>query len=236
MIPAHEMRRLEAVATPERPLAELVKLRSSGQPLQYLEGTAAFGPLTLAVDHRVLIPRPETEYLAALLVRRHSHPRLVVDLCTGSGAVALFLKSVWPQSRVVATDFSADALAVARQNGHQLRLDVEWYSGDLFGALPGELRAKADLLVANPPYVSVSEWDLLPVDVRHEPRSALVAGPIGTEIIDRILAGVGDWLVPGGEAWIEIGETQALELRERHRVEIYQDQYGKDRFARMKHD
>ena len=231
MIPAHEMRRLAAVATPERPLTELVKLRSSGLPLQYLEGTAAFGPLTLAVDHRVLIPRPETEYLAALLVRRHSHPQLVVDLCTGSGAVALFMKSVWPQSRVVATDSSADALAVARHNGNRLGLDVEWYSGDLFGALPGELRAQTDLLVANPPYVSESEWDVLPVDVRHEPRSALVAGPIGTEIVDRILTGVGDWLVPGGEAWIEIGETQGAYLSRHHRVRIHQDQYGKDRFA-----
>ncbi|HKZ20672.1 MAG TPA: peptide chain release factor N(5)-glutamine methyltransferase, partial [Acidimicrobiia bacterium] len=217
--------------TPERPLQELVAMRSRGHPLQYLEGTAAFGPLVVAVDDRVLIPRPETEHLADLLAHRHPQPELVVDLCTGSGAVALFLKSAWPQSRVVATDFSVDALAVARQNAERLGLDVEWYSGDLFRALPARLRGRVELLVANPPYVSEDEWDLLPDDVKHEPRSALVAGAIGTEIIDRILDGVGDWLAPGSEAWIEIGETQGPYLRSHHRVQIHQDQYGKDRFA-----
>ncbi|MGH8958564.1 MAG: peptide chain release factor N(5)-glutamine methyltransferase, partial [Acidimicrobiia bacterium] len=109
MIPAHEMRRLAAVATPERPLPELVKLRAIGHPLQYLEGTAAFGPVNLAVDNRVLIPRPETEYLADMLAQRHPPPGVVVDLCTGSGALALFLRAVWPASRVTATDISADA-------------------------------------------------------------------------------------------------------------------------------
>ena len=225
------MRRLAAIATPERPLQELVAMRSRGHPLQYLEGTAAFGPLVVAVDDRVLIPRPETEHLADLLAHRHPQPELVVDLCTGSGAVALFLKSAWPQSRVVATDFSVDALAVARQNAERLGLDVEWYSGDLFRALPARLRGRVELLVANPPYVSEDEWDLLPDDVKHEPRSALVAGAIGTEIIDRILDGVGDWLAPGGEAWIEIGETQASYLINRHGIRIHQDQYRKDRFA-----
>ena len=230
------MRRLAAVATPERPLGELVKLRASGQPLQYLEGTAAFGALTVAVDNRVLIPRSETEYLADLLAHRHSHPRLVVDLCTGSGAMALFIKEVWPTSRVVGSDFSPDALLVARQNGDHLGLAVEWYQGDLFSALPVDMRGKIDLLVANPPYVSEEEWELLPIDVMHEPRSALVAGPIGTEIIDRILDEVDDWLVPGGEAWIEIGETQANDLCNRHRITIHQDQYQKDRFAVMRID
>lgn len=236
MIPAREMRRLAAIATPERPLEELVNLRSSGEPLQYLEGTAAFGPLTVAVDNRVLIPRPETEYLADLLTHRHSHPHLAVDLCTGSGALALFFKEVWPTSRVAASDFSSDALLVARQNGDRLGLGVEWYQGDLFSALPDDMRGKIDLLVANPPYVSEDEWELLPIDVRHEPRSALVAGPIGTEIIDRILDEVGDWLAPGGEAWIEIGETQANDLGNRHRVSVHHDQYKKDRFAMVRID
>ena len=236
MIPAHEIRRLAAVATPERPLAELVKLRSSGHPLQYLEGTAAFGPLMVEIDDRVLIPRPETEFLADLLAKRHSHPQLVVDLCTGSGALALFLKAVWPASRVIGTDSSPDALELAGHNGHHLGLTVEWCQGDLFAALPAALAGTIDLLVANPPYVSEAEWDLLPVDVRHEPRSALVAGPAGTEIIDRILEGVKDWLSPGGEAWIEIGETQGNYLMNRHRVALHRDQYGRDRFAMVTSD
>ena len=211
-------------------------MRSRGHPLQYLEGTAAFGPLVLGVDDRVLIPRPETEYLADLLAHRHRQPGLVVDLCTGSGAVALFLKMAWPQSRVVATDFSGDALAVARQNADRLGLEVEWYQGDLFAALPTDIRGMVDLLVANPPYVSEDDWDLLPEDVRYEPRSALVAGPRGTEFIDRILEDVGAWLAPGGEAWIEIGETQGLYLSGHHGVQIQPDQYGKDRFAKVTND
>jgi release factor glutamine methyltransferase len=236
VIPAHEMRRLAAVATPERSLNNLVGLRATGHPLQYLEGTVAFGQLTIAVDERVLIPRPETEYLADLLVRRHTSPDLVVDLGTGSGALALFLKAAWPRSRVIGTDISGDALVVAAENGACLGLDVEWRQGDLFGALPGEIRGDVDLIVANPPYVSEDEWEELPIDVRHEPRSALVAGPQGTEMIDRILDGIGDWLGPAGEAWIEIGETQGTYLKGRHGVVLHQDQYGSDRFVMVKVD
>jgi release factor glutamine methyltransferase len=236
MIPAHEMRRLSAVATPDRPLNDLVGLRASGHPLQYLEGSVAFGPLTIAVDERVLIPRPETEYLADLLARRHSSPGLVVDLGTGSGALALFLKAAWPESRVIATDISDKALVVAAENGACLGLDVEWRLGDLFASLPAEIAGRVDLIVANPPYVSEDEWEELPFDVKHEPRSALVAGPKGTEVIDRILDGIDDWLRPAGEAWIEIGETQGSYLMDRRGVVLHQDQYGSDRFAMVKVD
>ncbi len=236
MIPAHELRRLSAVATEGRPLNELVGLRLNGYPLQYLERTAAFGPLTLAVNETVLIPRPETEYLADQLSKRSPGPRVVVDLCTGSGAVALFLKSAWPASRVIATDISAAALAMARQNGERLGLEIEWYDGDLFAALPADIRGAIGLVVANPPYVAVGEWDDLPIDVRHEPRSALVAGSLGTETIDRILESVDDWLAPGGEAWVEIGETQGAYLQERHGVALHKDQYDNDRFAVVRVD
>jgi release factor glutamine methyltransferase len=102
--------------------------------------------------------------------------------------------------------------------------------------LPGEIRGSVDLIVANPPYVSEDEWEELPIDVRHEPRSALVAGPQGTEVIDCILDGIGDWLGPAGEAWIEIGETQGTYLKDRHGVVLHQDQYGSDRFAMVKVD
>ncbi|HEX2421296.1 MAG TPA: peptide chain release factor N(5)-glutamine methyltransferase [Acidimicrobiia bacterium] len=230
------MRRLAAVATPERPLNDLVRLRASGHPLQYLEGTVAFGPLTIAVDERVLIPRPETEYLADHLAGRYSSPALIVDLGTGSGALALFLKAAWPESRVIATDISDDALVLAAENGASLGLEVEWRHGDLFSALPGEIGGRVDLIVANPPYISEEEWEKLPIDVRQEPRTALVAGPKGTEMIERIIAGVGNWLKPAGEAWIEIGETQASFLRRHHGVVIHQDQYGFDRFAMVKVD
>jgi release factor glutamine methyltransferase len=153
-------------------------------------------------------------------------------MCTGSGAVALFLKHHWPESRVIGTDSSSEALAVARSNG----ASVEWREGDLFDALDRSLMGGIDLVVANPPYIARQEWSALPADVRHEPRAALVAGERGTEVIERILGNVSEWLAPGGEAWIEIGETQSEELRKRHRVTIYPDQYGKDRFAMVRRD
>jgi release factor glutamine methyltransferase len=153
-------------------------------------------------------------------------------MCTGSGAVALFLKHHWPESRVIGTDSSSEALAVARSNG----ASVEWREGDLFDALDRSLMGGIDLVVANPPYITRQEWSALPADVRHEPRAALVAGERGTEVIERILGNVSEWLAPGGEAWIEIGETQSEELRKRHRVTIYPDQYGKDRFAMVRRD
>jgi release factor glutamine methyltransferase len=225
-LPAYERRRLAAVAG-ERSLEELIERRVAGEPLQYLEGTAQFGPLTLKVDSRVLVPRPETEHLAAELVRCVEPPEIAVDLCTGSGALALFLKRAWPDSRVIGADISADALEVARSNGET----VEWVQGDLFAALPEGLQKRIDLVVANPPYIAEAEWESLPIDVRWEPRMALVAGPRGTEVIERILDSLSDWLRPGGEAWIEIGETQR-QLAARYPVEVIKDQYGVDRYLR----
>jgi len=223
-LPPHELRRLAAVAD-EGTLEALVMRRLAGEPLQYLEGSVQFGPLILSVDRRVLIPRPETEHLAAIVVSRRPAPAVVVDLCTGSGALALFLKDAWPESRVLGIDISEATLEVARRNGPQ----VEWMEGDLFAPLPESLRGRIELVVANPPYVAAGEWDSLPVDVRHEPYSALVAGPRGTEIIERILAEMPSWLAPGGEAWIEIGETQAW-LAANFPVEVVSDQYGKQRY------
>ncbi|CAN5132132.1 peptide chain release factor N(5)-glutamine methyltransferase [soil metagenome] len=225
-LPPHEYRRLTAAAG-DRSLADLVERRIAGEPLQYLEGTVQFGPMTLTVDRRVLIPRPETEHLASELVGRMDGPGVVVDLCTGSGALALFLKHAWPQARVIGTDNSSDALEVARTNG----TGIEWLEGDLFTALPAELLGKIDLLVANPPYIAEEAWDTLPRDVRHEPRLALVAGPEGTEVIQRILTELPDWISPGGEAWIEIGETQGW-LASNYPVQVVQDQYGVDRYLR----
>lgn len=247
-LPEHERRRLFALVTGQR-LTELrrtaqltatqqalfdslVARRRQGEPLQYLEGTVQFGPIELAVDHRVLIPRPETEYLLELVGDRPA-PVVVVDLCTGSGALALAMKRIFPGARVIGTDVSADALDVAAANGVANNLVVEWRQGDLFDALPPRVAGMVDLVVANPPYVAEGDWTGLPEDVKREPRQALVAGPRGTEIADKVLVEVQRWLAPSGEAWIEVGEDQARDLANRFLAQVVLDQYGRDRFVRV---
>lgn len=207
-LPPHELRRLRSVAEHDQHLAELVRRRLEGEPLQYLEGSTAFVSFDLVVDERVLIPRPETEMLWDLACSLVTQPSVIVDLCTGSGALAIALARRFPDARVIGTDLSDDALAVARANGAALAPGVEWRQGDLFAALDPSLRGAVDLMVANPPYVSEAEWDQLPVDVRHEPRMALVAGETGLEVLSRIAAEAADWLKPGGRLVCEIGESQ----------------------------
>ena len=245
-LPSHERVRLLAAVT-GRPLGDvragitltaaeqrrfevLAFRRLGGEPLQYLEGTVVFGPVELLVDERVLIPRPETEHLLGL-VRRAPVPAVIVDLCTGSGALALALKKIFPSARVIGTDVSAAALDVARANGVANRLAVDWYEGDLFDCLPEGIAGKVDLLVSNPPYIAESDWAGLPFDVRREPRLALVAGATGLEVAERVLAQVRHWITASGEAWIEVGEDQARSLAEQFGAGLVSDQYGRDRFV-----
>ncbi|MCJ7725381.1 MAG: peptide chain release factor N(5)-glutamine methyltransferase [Acidimicrobiia bacterium] len=249
-LPAHEIDRLaRAVAghthrerepTPSQMVLfdALVARRLAGEPLQYLEGTAAFGPIEVAVDGRALIPRPETEGLWELAVAalEDAGPgTTIVDLGTGSGVLALVLKHTFPASRVIGVDDREDTLALAKENADRLGLEVEFLCGDLFDALPANLMGRLDLVVSNPPYVAAGEWADLPVDVRdHEPRHALVAGPVGTEALERIADDGYWWLGVGGYLLCEIGETQgpAVEVAfgafDRH---IRRDLAGRDRYV-----
>jgi release factor glutamine methyltransferase len=209
-IPPHELSRLEAVAGDGHPLEDLVARRLGGEPLHYIEGTAPFGPLDLLVDERVLVPRPETEGLYEIATKMVRNPEVIVDLCTGSGALALALKRHFPSAAVFATDISEDAIAVASENKFRNGLEVYLAVGSLFDPLPASLLGLVDLLVVNPPYVSESEFDLLPEDVKREPKVALVAGSSGLEVIREIGESVSPWLRPGGVVVCEIGESQAL--------------------------
>lgn len=233
MIPAHELRRLQDIAGD---LDQLVQQRLAGEPLQYLEGNVQFGPIQVSVDHRVLIPRPETEFmweLAARTLGEAGAGTVIVDLCTGSGALALALKHRFPTARVLGTDLSVEALELAAANGLKLGLDVEWLAGDLFDALPQELKGRVDLLTSNPPYVAEAEYRQLPTDVQQEPYEALVAGPNGTEVIERIADDVYWWLGIGGWVFCEIGEEQGNVAKAQFGrwldSDIHQDLTGKDR-------
>lgn len=233
-IPDRERRRLQAVADDPKMLAALVRRREAGEPLQYLEGTAPFGRFDLVVDPRVLVPRPETEGLWELARKLVEDPSVIVDLCTGSGALAIALAASFPGARVIGTDISGAALDVARINGAAHAPGVEWAEGDLFDALDPSLAGSLDLVVANPPYVATSEWGRLPIDVRHEPRMALVSGPTGLEVLRRIATESPAWLTAGGVVACEIGESQAGEVTEMFSgfasVRVHTDLAGRDRY------
>lgn len=233
-IPDHEMSRLESLAGSETQLEDLIARRLAGEPLQYIEGTAAFGPLELVVDERVLIPRPETEGLYELATRLVRTPEVIVDLCTGSGALGLALKSFFPGASVFATDISAAAIEVAAFNRHRTGHHVFLAEGNLFDPLPTAILGTVDLIVANPPYVADVDFSGLPRDVQREPRIALVSGPTGLEVIQQIGASAATWLRPGGVVICEIGERQGVSASSSFRdlpAVVRQDLTGRDRYV-----
>ena len=212
--------RIELYTQFERPLdehelaacRELVRRRGLREPLAYVIGSWGFRGLELAVDARVLVPRPETELLVdrcLALLESVERPR-VVDVGTGSGAIALSLKSERPDAEVVACDISQDALDVAAANAARLGLDVELHLSDLLAQVPGD---GFRLVVSNPPYVSEREMaDLEPEVAEYEPRLATVAGADGLEVYRRLLPEAAGRLVDGGHLALECGSGQAPPL------------------------
>lgn len=217
--------------------------RVQGEPLQYVLGAWGFRRLDLAVDARALIPRPETEvvvdHVLDAIDRRPAldRPARVVDLGTGSGAIALAVAFERPGVEVWAVDRSADALALARANlaglgraGARVQIVEGWWCD----ALPDELRGTVDVVVSNPPYVADDED--LPPDVEDwEPRDALRSGPTGLEDFERILAAVGAWLVPRGSLVLEVAPHRADAVGALARsggfdeVDVYPDLSGRAR-------
>jgi release factor glutamine methyltransferase len=246
---------VSAPARAEARLHDMVERRIAGEPLQYVMGAWSFRGLDLMVDRRVLIPRPETEIVVEVALEEaermglrrarqrlaivHSEPRAVVaDIGTGSGAIALALEAELPDVEVWATDVSEDALAVARANvagcaAARVRVPdaASW-----FDALPASLRGNLQLVVSNPPYVAEHEVASLPDEVRlHEPRSALVAGPNGTEAIASLLDEARMWLAPAGTVVLELAPHQADDMQRRalalgyHEAFVRNDLVGRPR-------
>ncbi|MGH9211599.1 MAG: peptide chain release factor N(5)-glutamine methyltransferase [Acidimicrobiales bacterium] len=216
--------------------------RLAGEPLQYALGRWGFRRLDLYVDHRVLIPRPETEVLAerALAECDHLGATTVVDLGTGSGALALSLAVERPQLHEIwATDVSGDALAVARANLAGLGAAasrVRLASGSWFAALPEGLRRRIDVVVSNPPYVADSEMPDLPDEVRDwEPVEALVSGSQGLDAIAEIVADAPGWLTRPGALLVEMAPHQTARAERLARaagftsVSVWPDLAGRDR-------
>ncbi|OFW55569.1 MAG: protein-(glutamine-N5) methyltransferase, release factor-specific [Candidatus Solincola sediminis] len=245
--------RVDLYAYPEWPVTkeiseafERVVMRRAGhEPLQYITGIKWFRYLELAVDPRVLIPRPETEMLVEkaieTIAKMPGHP-LVADIGTGSGCIALSIAKECPAAVVHATDRHKAALEVAKANAERSGLSeiILFHAGDLLDAVPRDLLGKFQAIVSNPPYVSEPEFLSLPSEVReHEPRHSLVSGPSGTEIQLRLMEEAPGWLDEGGWLLIEGGEHQVVELAERAitlgyaHAEVIQDLNAVPRILKM---
>lgn len=198
----------------EQSLRELLTGRARGEPVAYLTGRREFWSLPLHITPAVLIPRPETELLVEHALT-HIPPGAalnIADLGTGSGAIALALAHERPHCRIVATDASPAALAVARANAQRLGLSaIELRAGEWFAPLTG---MRFDVIVANPPYVAENDPHLGEGDVRFEPRGALASGPDGLDAIRRIARDAPTHLQPGGRLLIEHGADQRRAVTE----------------------
>jgi len=199
----------------------LVKRRGEGEPVAYLVGSREFFSLSFAVNPAVLVPRPETEQVVIRVLDlcqaagpAGQRPR-IIDVGTGSGAIAVTLAKRLPQAEFVATDISPEALAVARDNAkrHGVEDRIAFVECDLLA--DPQAAGPWDLVVSNPPYVREDEFEALPRDVRlHEPRRALVSGPTGVEVIGRLAAAAAETLVPGGWMVVEVGPSTAAAAEE----------------------
>lgn len=193
-------------------MRDLVKRRAQSEPVAYLVGHREFFGLDFCVTPDVLIPRPETETLVLELIAagKVAPQARILDLCTGSGCIAVAAAVNLPHANVTASDISPAALAIARENAerHSVAGRVRFLEGDLLAPLgPGD---KFDVIASNPPYVADAEMETLPPDVRlHEPALALRAGSRGLDVISRLIAGAGEFLEPGGLLLVEISPEQA---------------------------
>ncbi|WP_261553950.1 putative protein N(5)-glutamine methyltransferase [Frankia tisae] len=208
-----EARLLVAAARTATELTAMVDRRVAGQPLEHILGWAEFCGLRIAIEAGVFVPRRRTEFLVqqALEQAGASPVRIVVDLCCGSGAVAAALLAALPGAEVHAADIEPAAVRCARRNLAAVGGRV--HEGDLFAALPGELRGGVDLLVVNAPYVPTDAIGLMPPEAReHEPRLALDGGTDGLDVLRRVVTGGPSWLAPGGSLLFETSARQAPSL------------------------
>ena len=196
--------------TREARFFELVARRQTREPLQYILGTQDFMGLTFRVTPDVLIPRADTETLCEQALLCAADGADALDLCTGSGALGIALKSLNPTLHVTATDVSASALQIARENARALCADVRFLQGDLFAPVSGE---PFDVIVSNPPYIPAGDMPGLQEEVRFEPRLALLGGADGLDFYRRIIREAPAHLKPGGALLLEVGDGESDAVR-----------------------
>jgi release factor glutamine methyltransferase len=193
---------------PEAPLTtlrELLRRRGEGEPLQHLLGTVEFCGHELISDHRALIPRPETETLVELILKKFTTPPArVLDMATGSGCIGLSLANAWPASEIILADISEDALDLARLNASRFGITLKFIRSDLFEKITGTF----DLIVANLPYIPTEEIKTLSPEVKCDPILALDGGPDGLRIVERFLNDAPSHLDTNALIALELGHDQ----------------------------
>lgn len=217
----------------------LIQRRLAGEPTQYLVGSKEFYGRRFGVDPRVLIPRSETELLVEAVLHdvKKDAPSRVLDVCTGSGCIAITIAAERPQASVWATDLMPGALEVAKQNAekHQVDARVTFFQGDLLAPIPPG--GTFDVIVSNPPYVKTGDLKTLQREVQREPKEALDGGPEGVTLIARVVTEALPRLKPGGLLAMEIGEDEGAAVKELlvragyHDVKIEKDLARHERLA-----
>ena len=212
---------------------EMVERRAKGEPLQYILGEQDFLSARIKCDKRALIPRFETEYMVDLVVKQTSYKARVLDLCTGSGAIAVAVKLERPDCTVVASDISDEALSLASENATENGVEVEFVKSDMFENLVGEW----DTIVSNPPYITKTEMKKLSREVKYEPQISLYGGIDGLDYYRTIAREAHKRLKSGGMLFLEVGRGQAYGVADMlvsnyQTVEVLQDLDGIDRIVR----
>ncbi|MFC4639151.1 peptide chain release factor N(5)-glutamine methyltransferase [Deinococcus hohokamensis] len=215
-------------------LSELLARRAARVPLQHLLGEVEWGGVQLRTDRRALVPRPETEWLLHLALQDLTGGAArVLDVGTGTGALALGLKAARPGAQVYATDLSAEAMSLAQENARLMGVDVQFAEGHLLAGLPGPF----DLIVSNPPYLPAGDQAAADPEVRHDPPLALYAGPDGLDVARPLATEARAALAPGAPLWLELDPRNAAlfaaELRAAGwAAAVHPDLTGRERFVR----
>lgn len=230
--------RQEVSEEDEKLLALIFTQLKAHKPAQYILGYENFHGLRFQVDERVLIPRPETEELVDLILAENPSTVLkVLDIGTGGGAISVSLKKSRPMWQVTASDLSADALVLAKDNAKLNQVDISFIQSDVFENISGSF----DIIVSNPPYISENDKDEVGLNVlTSEPKMALFADEEGLAIYRQIIEEADKYLTPKGKLYFEIGYKQGLDLKkllslhfpDKH-VRVLKDQFGQDRMVVM---
>ena len=215
-------------------IADIVEKRLTGKPLWYIIGDTEFYGCNIKVDERALIPRPETEILADIVVKTAEEGNKILDLCTGSGCIAVSVARARDDVTVTASDISEEAISLAKENAKRNGADVDFIVSDLFS----KIRGRFDIIVCNPPYIKSDEIPNLQREVReHEPKIALDGGIDGLDFYRRIAKDVKSYLVRGGMLIMECGEGQANDIIQlfprRDFAMVQKDLSGVDRFVKI---